>query len=97
VHYYLEGDVVVTCGDETFKAAAGSLAFLPKGVPHALKFGETARGRWLWISPGNRDELFREAGVPTSRPEPREDEIDMERVIGIFEKHGMRFLEESAH
>ena len=97
VHYYLEGEVVVTCGDETFKAEAGSLAFLPKGVPHALRFGETSRGRWLWISPENRDELFREAGVPTSQNEPPEDEIDMEQVIGTFEKHGMRFLEDDAH
>jgi mannose-6-phosphate isomerase-like protein (cupin superfamily) len=97
VHYYLEGEVVVTCSDETFKAEAGSLAFLPKGVPHALRFGDATRGRWLWISPENRDELLREAGVPTSEPEPAEDEIDMERVIGIFEKHGMRFLEDVAH
>jgi quercetin dioxygenase-like cupin family protein len=95
VHYYLEGEVVVTCGEETFKAEAGSLAFLPKGVPHALTFGETTPGRWLWISPENRDDLFREAGVPTSQPEPSEDEIDIERVMGIFEKHGMRFLEET--
>src|SRR5687768_5524700 len=79
VHYYLEGDVVVTCGEDTFKAEAGSLAFLPKGVPHALRFGETAPGRWLWISPQNRDDLFREAGVPTSKPEPAEDGLDLER------------------
>ena len=97
VHYYLEGEVVVTCGDETFKAEAGSLAFLPKGVPHALKFGETTRGRWLWISPENRDGLFREAGVPTSQPEPAEDELDMERIVAVFEKNGMRFLDEGTH
>jgi mannose-6-phosphate isomerase-like protein (cupin superfamily) len=97
VHYYLEGSVTVTCGDETFKAEAGSLAFLPKGVPHALKFDETSSGRWLWISPTNRDELFREAGVPASQPEPSEEDIDMERVIGIFEKNGMRFLEAEGH
>jgi hypothetical protein len=51
----------------------------------------------LWISPENRDELFREAGVPTSEPEPREDELDMERIVAVFEKNGMRFLEDGAH
>ena len=94
VHYYLEGDVVVTCGDDEFKGQPGTLAFLPKGVPHALKFGEAGHGRWLWISPKNRDELFRELGVPTSEPEPSADQIDIEAAVAAFEKHGMRFLED---
>jgi mannose-6-phosphate isomerase-like protein (cupin superfamily) len=97
VHYYLEGSVTVTCGDETFKAEPGSLAFLPKGVPHALSFDETSSGRWLWISPTNRDELLREAGILASEPEPAEEDLDMERIIGIFEKNGMRFLETEGH
>ena len=95
VHFYLEGEVVVTCGDQEFKGEPGSLAFLPRGVPHALKFGETGKGRWLGMSPRNRDDLFREAGVPTSQPEPAEEDLDMERIVGIFEKNGMRFLEDS--
>jgi mannose-6-phosphate isomerase-like protein (cupin superfamily) len=97
VHYYIEGEVVVTCGEDTFKGEPGSLAFLPKGVPHALTFGESGPGRWLWISPRNRDELFREAGVPTSQPEPKEEELDMERILGVFEKYGRRFLEQEGH
>jgi hypothetical protein len=97
VHYYLEGSVVITCGDDAFKAEPGTLAFLPKGVPHALKFDDSSRGRWLWLSPQNRDGLFREAGVPASQPEPKEEELDMERIMGIFEKNGMRFLEQEGH
>lgn len=97
VHYYLEGNVTITCGDETFKAEAGSLAFLPKGIPHALRFDEGGPGRWLWLPPESHDELFREAGIPTSQPEPAEEDLDMERVIGVFEKHGMRFLEEDGN
>ena len=94
VHYYLEGEVEVTCGDETFKGQPGSLMFLPKGVPHALRFTDSGPGRWLWISPQNRDGLFREAGVSTSQPEPAEEDLDMEAIIGVFEKNGMRFLEQ---
>jgi mannose-6-phosphate isomerase-like protein (cupin superfamily) len=97
VHYYLEGEVVITCGDDEFKGEPGTLAFLPKGVPHALRFSESGRGRWLWISPTNRDDLLREAGVPTSEPEPAEEDLDMERILGIFEKNGMRFLEQDDH
>jgi quercetin dioxygenase-like cupin family protein len=94
VHYYLEGSVTVTCGDKTLVGTPGSLAFLPKGVPHALRFDDSGPGRWLWISPVDRSDLAREVGVPASGPEPAEEEIDMERVVKIFEKHGMRFLEE---
>jgi hypothetical protein len=35
--------------------------------------------------------------VPTSQPEPAEEELDMERIIGIFERNGMRFLEDGGH
>lgn len=97
VHYYLEGHVTIKCGEETFKAEAGTLAFLPKGVPHALTFDESAPGRWLWLPPVEHDDLFREAGVPATEPEPGEEDLDMERIIEVFEKHGMRFLEEEGH
>jgi quercetin dioxygenase-like cupin family protein len=93
VHYYLDGEVVVTCGDDEFKGESGTLAFLPKGVPHALKFGEGSSSRWLWFSPRNRDELFRQVGVPTSQPEPGEDELDMERIMQVFEQNGMHFID----
>jgi quercetin dioxygenase-like cupin family protein len=95
VHYYLEGSVTVTVGDETLKGTAGSTAFLPRGVPHALKFDDPAR--WLWFSNVDRTGLAREIGVSTTQPEPSEDQIDMERIMAIFEKHGMRFIEEPEH
>lgn len=94
VHYYLEGKAVVRIGDKTYTGTPGSLCFLPRGIPHALAFDESAPARWLWISPVDRSALAREVGVPASQPEPSEDEIDMERVMAIFEKNGMTFLEE---
>ena len=94
VHYYFEGNVTVTCGDKTFVGTPGSLAFLPKGIPHALRFDDSGPGRWIWISPVDRSDLAREVGVPASEPEPSPDDIDMERVMKVFEAHGMRFLEE---
>ena len=40
--YVVEGDVVLTLGDQELRAPAGSWAQIPPGVPHALGF--PARG-----------------------------------------------------
>ena len=41
--YVLEGEAVLTLGDEAVRAPAGSWAQIPAGVPHALRFPERAR------------------------------------------------------
>ncbi|MGH2668262.1 MAG: cupin domain-containing protein, partial [bacterium] len=38
LHYVIEGSAVYTLGDQTLEATAGSLIFLPKQVPHSLRF-----------------------------------------------------------
>jgi uncharacterized cupin superfamily protein len=94
IHYYLAGRVTVTIGDKTFTGTPGSLCFLPKGVPHALAFdADGGAGRWLWISREDRSDLAREVGVPVSEPEPAEEDLDMEQIVKVFERYGMRFLE----
>lgn len=97
VHYYLQGTVTVRVGDKTFTGRPGSLAFLPRGVPHALTFDEAEPGRWLWLSTVDRADLAREIGVPATEPEPRPEDLDMERIVKVFEKHGMQFIEEGEH
>lgn len=93
-HYYLEGSVTVTICDKTYTGSPGSACFLPKGIPHALTFDATGgNGRWLWISPDDRAEFLREVGVPATQPEPSPEELDMERLMKVFERYGMRFLE----
>lgn len=96
VHYYLEGRVNVRVGDKTFVGEPGSLCFLPRGVPHALSFdSQGGPGRWLWISPDDRAGLARDAGTPATQQEPAPEDLDMERIVKVFESYGMRFLEES--
>jgi quercetin dioxygenase-like cupin family protein len=93
-HYYLEGRVTVRIGDKTYTGTPGSLCFLPKGIPHALTFEQDGgKGRWLWISPEDRSEFVREVGVPATEPEPAEEDLDMEAIMKVFERYGMRFLE----
>lgn len=56
--YVLTGYMEVECGDDRFEAAAGSLAFLPRNVPHAFRsVGGPARVL-LIVTPGGLDEFF---------------------------------------
>jgi quercetin dioxygenase-like cupin family protein len=97
VHYYLEGRVTVRIGDKTFTGTPGSLCFLPRGIPHALTFeADAGPGRWLWISPDDRSGFAREAGSPATRPEPAPEDLDMEQIMKVFERYGMRFIEGDA-
>jgi len=41
--YVLEGEAVLTLGEETLRAPAGAWALLPRGVPHALAFPQRTR------------------------------------------------------
>jgi quercetin dioxygenase-like cupin family protein len=34
--YVLEGQMTVTCGEQTWTAAPGSFVLLPRGIPHAF-------------------------------------------------------------
>jgi hypothetical protein len=49
------------------------------------------------ISPIDRSDLAREAGIPVSEPEPRPEDLDMELIMKILAKHGMEFLEDGEH
>jgi quercetin dioxygenase-like cupin family protein len=41
--YVLEGQMTVTCGEQTWTATPGSFVLLPRGIPHA--FTVAAPGR----------------------------------------------------
>lgn len=37
IFYVLDGDLTVTCGDESFELAPKSFVFLPRNLPHGFK------------------------------------------------------------
>lgn len=45
VFYILDGQFTVRCGERTWQAGAGSLVFLPRGVPHGFVVSGDAPGR----------------------------------------------------
>jgi quercetin dioxygenase-like cupin family protein len=58
-YFFLEGDFVVSVGDETVTATAGTFLHLPRNIPHGLiNVGETEGSFLCWVFPGNLGNLF---------------------------------------
>lgn len=75
--YVLGGHFTFHVGDLTLPAPAGTLALLPRDVPHGFKCHEDA-GRLLCLhTPGGAEQEFREMGSPvqelTLSPMPQEE------------------------
>jgi mannose-6-phosphate isomerase-like protein (cupin superfamily) len=57
--YVLTGTVDFFCGDEQFRARAGSFVFLPRGVPHTfLGISEEPSRVLVLLVPGGLEEAF---------------------------------------
>lgn len=80
--YVLDGVLSVRCGDELFKAAAGSFVFLPRGRPHRFWAAGPAARLLLIAIPGGVEDYFREINAASS---------DDERT-GIGERYGIRVV-----
>ena len=59
--YIMEGEHIVTRGDEEFRLGPGDALFLPRGVPHAQRRVVPGEGRELVIlTPGGFEQFFRD-------------------------------------
>jgi mannose-6-phosphate isomerase-like protein (cupin superfamily) len=87
--WVLEGTLTVRCGDETFRAVAGSYVFLPRGVPHTFRVdGDTPVRMLTLLTPGGGEAFFVEGGRPAERmtlaPPAPPDIAALERVAHKF-------------
>ena len=92
--YLLDGELTVTCGDNTWRAGPGSFLMLPQGVPHSFLTWEAGPVRMLQItSPAQFEQYAEEMGERAAQavlPEP--GAIDPEQVMRIGAKYGIEFL-----
>jgi quercetin dioxygenase-like cupin family protein len=67
--YVLEGEIALTCGDDSVIAQAGDFVHTPVDVPHAYSVvgDQPARVLLLFTRPGF-EEFFAEAGAPLDGP-----------------------------
>lgn len=91
--YVLEGELLIQVDGENHTAGPGSVAFLPRDIPHAFVVtSDTARFLVL-MNPGDGEGFFREAADPaTTRALPPEALQDVERLGAASARHGVEIL-----
>jgi mannose-6-phosphate isomerase-like protein (cupin superfamily) len=94
--YVLEGEIELTCGEETLTAGAGDFVYTPKGVPHkyAVIGDQPARVLLLFSRPGF-ESFFAEGGTPLE--EPPAGPADPEVLKRLVRKYDMELLEAPGH
>lgn len=86
--YILEGDYEIRCGEQTFMATKGSLAILPRGIPHEFRNIGTTPGRILeTITPAGFEKYFEELNQL-----PTDVQTDKAQIVTIARKYGLEYL-----
>ena len=81
--YVLEGEMSLTCGESTAVGGPGTLASLPRGVPHTLHVTKPP-ARFLMITVGAPSAAFlKEVGQVYAAGPSREQLIEVARRHGV--------------
>lgn len=83
--YMLEGEITVFCGDQTWKARAGSFVFLPKGITHGFTVDGAEPARMLQLTlPAQFEHFAADVGDPaTERAIPPPAAPDVAKLVSI--------------
>jgi quercetin dioxygenase-like cupin family protein len=94
--YVLQGEIELTCGDQTVTAGAGDFVYAPKDVPHKYVVAgqQPARVLLLFSRPGF-ESFFAEGGTPVDQPPAGPP--DPEEFQRLVRKYDMELLETPAH
>jgi mannose-6-phosphate isomerase-like protein (cupin superfamily) len=86
--YLLEGELVMQVNGEQVTVGAGSVAFLPRGVPHTFTNPGTETARALVIlTPGGLEGFFAEVEPLVTQAEP-----EMGAVLAVAAKYGIEAI-----
>src|ERR1700687_6033175 len=93
--YVLEGQLQVTCGDQTWTVNSGGFVLLPRGIPHAFSAiggAGAAGGKLLPLSPPAALAQFSaRAGEPApSRTLPPSGQPNIPKLLAAMTKYGKR-------
>jgi quercetin dioxygenase-like cupin family protein len=92
--YVLDGQLSVTCGEQTWPAGPGSFVFLPRGIPHAFTVLSPEGAKILQItSPAGFEHFAAEVGEPATAPTlPPPGEPDIPKMLAAAAKYHKRMV-----
>jgi quercetin dioxygenase-like cupin family protein len=93
--YVLEGQITFTIGDRTITGGPGTVAFIPRNVPHTFQV-LTDTVRWFGVgTPAGLDQWFFETGVPAESltlPPPPDGPPDVAAIVASLQRYGTETL-----
>lgn len=96
VFYVLAGTLDYEAGGQLHQLIAGSLIWLPKGVPHRFRITGDTPARFLGLGlPAGLERLYQTVGVPADRrtlPDPYPAEPEIARWNEAGPAHGLQVL-----
>lgn len=88
--YVIEGASVIRLGDRELEIGSGGIAFLPRGIPHAIQNPLHTPSRYLFAAiPGESLERCFEAVQSAAEAGTLDDRLRRE----LFLQHGVEYLE----
>ena len=88
IFYVLEGEYEINCGEQTFVAKPGTLAALPRGMPHTVcNIGDRPGRVLVIIAPGEFEHFFREINDQNEIAQ-----VDPPKAMEIASRHDVEFL-----
>jgi quercetin dioxygenase-like cupin family protein len=94
--YILEGQLRVSCGEQTWTVGPGDFVMMPRGIPHTCATLGAGGARLLQItSPAGFEKFIGEGGESAAEPAvpPPPREADFARILSAIPKHHKRFVE----
>ncbi len=90
--YVIAGEFEFICGGERTTGGPGTVARLPRGVPHRFANIGTSPGHLLvTMTPSGFEGFFEEIGALT-----REEQADMPQVVALAARYGLEFVADSS-
>jgi quercetin dioxygenase-like cupin family protein len=95
--YVMEGEVVVSVGERTIKATAGTMVFLPRDVAHSFTIESEQCRMLILLTPAGLERWFKEFSVPARAMKlPPADESGYHEIQSMLEaapRYGIEFVE----
>lgn len=90
--FLLDGAMTAWLGDQRYELKPGGICFLPRNIPHAVRFDVASRVLLINMPAGPQLEMFRTLGWDLREPLPEGWEISFEAMREAAERSGIEVV-----